>query len=143
EMPLTANGKVDRAALATMSGRATSHRAPVAPRTPLERVLADLWADIFHLPSVGIYDDFFELGGHSLMATQLASRIRQTFDVESSLRGIFESRTIAALASHLLAQSGQRQRIERIAELLVRVAALTEDEARSALDRQAASTSAA
>jgi acyl carrier protein len=99
ELPLTPNGKVDRAALPAPS-RSSLDRACVyvAPRTPLEQTLAQMWVEVFGLDEVGIHDNFFDLGGHSLLATQLASRLRAIFRVELPLRRLFETPTIAELA---------------------------------------------
>jgi amino acid adenylation domain-containing protein len=98
-LPLTPNGKVDRRAL-PVPGRTRPRLAGtlVAPRNPAEEALADIWADVLGLESVGIHDNFFELGGHSLLATRVASRIRDAFQVKILLAGLFEAPTIAALA---------------------------------------------
>src|SRR5205823_1382379 len=82
-LPLTPNGKLDRKALPAPGPAAESGVEPVAPRTPVEAGLAEIWRDVLGVPRVGIHDDFFELGGHSLVATRLASRIRSTFGVEA------------------------------------------------------------
>jgi amino acid adenylation domain-containing protein len=98
EMPLSPNGKVNRAALpAPQHGRDESE-AYVAPRTPLEEKLAAIWAEVLHLPKVGVRDNFFRLGGHSLLATQVVSRLRSWAHVELPLRAMFESPTVAELA---------------------------------------------
>jgi amino acid adenylation domain-containing protein len=98
EMPLSPNGKVNRAALpAPQQGRDESE-AYVAPRTPLEEKLAEIWAEVLHLPKVGVRDNFFRLGGHSLLATQVVSRLRSWAHVELPLRAMFEAPTIAELA---------------------------------------------
>ena len=70
-----------------------------APRTLTEQVLADLWAELLGMKNVGIHDDFFaELGGHSLLATQIVSRLRELLGIELSVRGLFDTPTIAGLA---------------------------------------------
>ncbi|MDT5296661.1 MAG: hypothetical protein QOJ76_3541, partial [Acidobacteriota bacterium] len=100
EMPLTANGKVNRRALpAPAQVHPDAGASRVAPRTPVEEGLAGIWAQLLGLDAVGIYDNFFELGGHSLLATQLVSHVRETFKVELPLRSIFESPTVAELAA--------------------------------------------
>jgi acyl carrier protein len=98
-LPLTPNGKVDRQAL-PIPDRTTCKPKEVfvAPRTPVEEVLAGIWAAVLGLEQVGIHDNFFELGGHSLKATQVMSRLRHTFQVELPLRTLFEMPTIAGLA---------------------------------------------
>jgi amino acid adenylation domain-containing protein/non-ribosomal peptide synthase protein (TIGR01720 family) len=99
KLPLTPNGKIDRRALTTLSVDSyhVSSNCFVAPRTNEEKLLADIWADVLNMEQIGIHDDFFERGGHSLLATQLMSQIRKTFDVELSLRQLFETPTIAEL----------------------------------------------
>ncbi|OQY27011.1 MAG: hypothetical protein B6244_11790 [Candidatus Cloacimonetes bacterium 4572_55] len=101
KFPLTRSGKIDRRALGALSVEhlGTPSDSVVLPRTDEEKLLADLWADILGVDQVGIHDNFFEMGGHSLLATQLTSRIRKTFDIELSLRQLFESPTIAELIS--------------------------------------------
>ncbi|MBZ4423313.1 non-ribosomal peptide synthetase, partial [Myxococcus sp. RHSTA-1-4] len=98
-LPLTPNGKVDRKALPSPDAERTE-QAPeyVAPRTPMEARLAALWAELLHVPRVGVHDDFFELGGHSLLATQLTTRLRDAFGMELPLRELFEAPTLGAFA---------------------------------------------
>jgi amino acid adenylation domain-containing protein len=98
--PVTANGKVDRAALPapdTPGSRGTF----VAPRTPAEERMAAIWAEVLGVERVGAEDHFFDLGGHSLLATQLISRVREAFRTELPLRAVFEAPTLAELASRV------------------------------------------
>ncbi|MFC4047491.1 amino acid adenylation domain-containing protein [Dactylosporangium siamense] len=102
ELPLTANGKIDRAALpAPGADRPDLPSAYLRPRTPAEELLAGIWMDVLGLERVGTGDNFFELGGHSLLATQVVSRIRAAFGVEVSLVVLFDRPTVAALAAFL------------------------------------------
>ena len=101
-LPLTPNGKVDRRALpAADTERDDIKEDYVAPRTPVEEVLVEIWAKVLGRQQVSIYDNFFELGGHSLLATQLTSRIRDAFQVELPLRSLFETPTAAGLAKYI------------------------------------------
>ncbi len=100
EMPLTANGKVDRQALPEPM-REDFGQEYVAPATATEEILANLWAEVLRVEKVGREDNFFELGGHSLLATQLISRVRETFEVEIGLRELFERPTVADLAKSI------------------------------------------
>ncbi|MDM8557743.1 amino acid adenylation domain-containing protein [Candidatus Parabeggiatoa sp. HSG14] len=103
-IPLTPNGKVDYRTLSQLSvnNYQLSEDTFVAPRTPEEELLAGIWADVLDIERIGVHDNFFELGGHSLIATQIMSRIRETFSCELPLRFLFESPTIAGLSEHLL-----------------------------------------
>ncbi|HET9186119.1 MAG TPA: amino acid adenylation domain-containing protein, partial [Solirubrobacterales bacterium] len=99
-LPLTANGKVDRAALPAPVERGEGG-AYVASRSPVEQVLAGIWEEVLELQRVGVEDDFFALGGHSLVAAQVTSRVLQAFSVELPLRLLFEHPTVAALAAEV------------------------------------------
>jgi amino acid adenylation domain-containing protein len=98
-LPLTPNGKVDRRALPSPEiARLEVETTFVAPRTPIEEMLAFIWADILGVKQVGIHDNFFELGGHSLLATQVMSRVRSTLAVELPLGSLFKNPTVLGLA---------------------------------------------
>ncbi|WP_163997845.1 non-ribosomal peptide synthetase, partial [Pyxidicoccus caerfyrddinensis] len=105
-LPLTPNGKVDRKALPAPDASQTLASAYLAPRTPTETLLADLWAQLLGVPRVGANDNFFELGGHSLLATRVIARLRALFGVELSLRELFSAPTLARLAEQV-----QKQRL--------------------------------
>ncbi len=98
-LPRTPNGKIDRLALVALDLGDQFARPYTAPRTATEEILAGIWSDVLGVERVGVHDDFFELGGHSLLATQIMSRLRSTFHVELSLRTVFESTSVAALAT--------------------------------------------
>ncbi len=99
-LPLTRNGKVDRAALRAREDVGFSGTTEyVAPRTPVEETLAKIWSEVLGVPCVGVNDNFFELGGHSLLATRLLSRARQAFQTNLPLNKLFETPTIAAFAA--------------------------------------------
>ncbi|MEG4227994.1 amino acid adenylation domain-containing protein [Microcoleus sp. N9_B2] len=114
-MPLTPNGKVDFKALPAPETN-SSDADFIAPQTLEEQVLADIWAEVLGLKQVGINDNFFELGGHSLLATQLIAKVRDRFQVELSLRCLFQSPTVASLAV-AIAQAQSQQSPEPLISL--------------------------
>jgi amino acid adenylation domain-containing protein len=98
-LPLTTNGKVDRAALPAPNDlNVIRDTAPVAPRTELERQLAAILAELLEVAEVGADDNFFLLGGHSLLGTQLIARVRDVVGVDLPLRTVFDFPTVAGLA---------------------------------------------
>lgn len=105
-LPLSPNGKLDRSALPVPRFAPSTLSRP--PRTPRERVLCELFAEVLGVSGVGAEDDFFALGGHSLLATRLTSRIRVVLGEEVPIRAIFDAPTVAALATQ--SHHGQRVR---------------------------------
>jgi amino acid adenylation domain-containing protein len=98
-LPLLPNGKVNRRALpAPDSERSERENVFVAPQSPTEIELAQIWSSVLGVDRVGIEDNFFALGGHSLLATQVMSRIGNSFGVELSLQDLFVTPTICSLA---------------------------------------------
>jgi len=101
-LPLTVNGKVDRKVLlARCMSTEDVGPSPKVVLTQVEEVLEGLWRELLGLAYVRTNEDFFQLGGHSLLAMQIASRIRDLFRVQLPMSAIFESPTIAGLASHI------------------------------------------
>jgi acyl carrier protein len=98
-LPLSSNGKIDRHALPAPSHENTQPAHDFVPaQTETQKALAALWSELLNVPNLGINDDFFNLGGQSLVAIRALSRIRDVFDVELSLRNLFEHPTVAGLA---------------------------------------------
>ncbi|MCC5610103.1 amino acid adenylation domain-containing protein [Nostoc sp. CHAB 5834] len=98
-LPLTPNGKVNRQALpAPNQLRPDLQSEFIAPSTPVEEELAEIWTQLLGLDQVGIHDNFFELGGHSLLLAQMLVQIQKTFQVNLSLQNIFIAPTISGLA---------------------------------------------
>ncbi|WP_124720844.1 non-ribosomal peptide synthetase, partial [Streptomyces sp. ADI95-17] len=99
-LPLTPNGKVDRRALPVPEGhRPDVSAAFAAPRTPTQRAVTGIWAELLGVDEVGADDDFFELGGHSLLAVRVASRLRRDLGVDVPYRTLFDAPTPALLAT--------------------------------------------
>jgi amino acid adenylation domain-containing protein len=120
--PLTPNGKIDRQALLALDqARPASEPAYVPPRTAIEEVLADIWADMLGMDRVGLHDNFFALGGHSLLATRVIARVCATLQLELPLRLFFEAATVAELARVILEHEAQTGQTEKLARLLRQV----------------------
>lgn len=99
-MPLTPNGKINKRALpAPQASEVETIETFVEPATPTEETLAKIWSDILRVGKIGARDNFFELGGHSLLVTQVVSRIRETFQIEMTMREFFNAPTISSLAA--------------------------------------------
>lgn len=130
ELPLSPNGKVDRAALPSPTAAgAAMEKAYVAPRNGVEEVLAGLWAEVLRMDRVSVKADFFaDLGGHSLLATQLISRVREVFELEVPLRTLFEGSTVVALAASLMGDPRTHARVEKTAELYLKLGRLSDAE---------------
>jgi len=101
-LPLTINGKIDRAALPDPQGLGVKTGADyVAPRNETEERLVVIWEEVLGREGIGVLDDFFELGGHSLKATRLASQIHKELDVKLTLMDLFSNLTIESQASFI------------------------------------------
>ena len=106
-IPLTSNGKVDRAALPPIDSAESAVRTEfVAPRTMLEAVVADLYAGLLGREEVGIDDGFFDLGGNSLQAMQLVTKLRSELVVDVDVTVVFLAPTTRQLAEFLRAEQG-------------------------------------
>jgi len=101
-LPLTPNGKVDYRALpAPEIAQLELEETFVAPRTPVEKELVSIWANVLKVERLGVHNSFFDLGGHSLLAMQVMSRLRQAFGVELPVLSLFEAPTVAELAEQI------------------------------------------
>ncbi|HEX8352860.1 MAG TPA: amino acid adenylation domain-containing protein, partial [Pyrinomonadaceae bacterium] len=142
-LPRTASGKIDRRALpAPDAGPASEPGADfVAPRTELEREVAEVWQAVLRVERVGVEDNFFHLGGHSLLATQMINQLRQRYEVNLPLRGFIEAPTVASLAGNIAAlRSVRHDDLGQLERLLAQVQALSEDEVRAQLVQQPPAT---
>jgi acyl carrier protein len=124
-LPIGPHGKVDRSALPDPSPANTLRDTEFqSPRSRTEECVADLVETLLKIDHVSVDDNFFLLGGHSLFGTQLIARICKLFDVEMSLRDVFDAPTVARLSS----------RVETL--LLQKVETMTDDEAARLLDER-------
>jgi len=105
EMPLTANGKIDRVKLPLPEGWEAAGKGAVyvSPGNETEEKIAGIWSEVLSIPKeqVGVKDNFFDLGGHSLNAIRIVLRIHEQFDIEMDLTGFFAEPTIEALAAEI------------------------------------------
>ncbi len=100
-LPRTPNGKIDRAALPLPGDLTPASAEHVAPRTPRERAVADVWREVLDRQDIGVHDNFFEIGGHSLLATGVTIRLRDALGIDVPVRALFDHGTVAALAAAL------------------------------------------
>ena len=129
-LPATPNGKVDRKALAALLPSVEAHQpgeAPqermIAPRTPIETAVAEIWRELLALGPIDVFSSFFDLGGHSLLATQMLSRIRQQLAVDVQLQRFFAGPTVAGLALSIVeaqAESVDPEELSRALEEILR-----------------------
>ncbi len=125
ELPRLPNGKVNRRVLAALPAPEAEYQEAhegevVLPRNAEEEIISGLWYEVLGVEASSVNLNFFDLGGHSLKATQLLSRLRQTFKVELPLRSIFEAPTIAGMAAVVRNATGQEARKEERIEILPR-----------------------
>src|SRR5262249_36062640 len=109
--PLTPNGKVDRRALPAPEPARLEREPGVAPRTPTERLLADIWAALLLLPQIGIHDNFFANGGDSMLAIRMVARVHKA-GFKLSPQHVFQRQTIAELAGLLGSAAGPQAQPE-------------------------------
>ena len=102
KFPLTSNGKIDRHSL-PLPDRVDRDKAEyIAPRNEIETKIVEIWQENLKLDQIGIKDNFFDLGGNSLSATQVCDRIRNTFNIELSIRQFFTTPTILEIAKIII-----------------------------------------
>ena len=134
ELPLTPNGKVDRRALpAPDQNRREFNNDYQAPRTPVEELLTQIWAEILRIEKIGVHDNFFDLGGHSLLATQVVSRMRAAFYCDIPLRSLFEAPTIEDLAAVITERQANKSDETDLKHILSGLEAMSDEEAERTL----------
>ena len=99
-IPLTPNGKIDKKALPDPLA-AMADREFIEPRTDVEKAVAEIWQKVLRLESISVTDNFFDVGGHSLLATQIVARVKELYNVEFSMRVLFEVSTIEGMANYV------------------------------------------
>ncbi|HEX6184602.1 MAG TPA: phosphopantetheine-binding protein, partial [Pyrinomonadaceae bacterium] len=130
-LPVNVNGKTDRKSLIELARAEQRSGVYVAPRTPLEEKVAEVWARLLGHERVGVEDHFFDLGGHSLLATQIAHGLREAFQVDVPLAWFFDSApTVAGLAAFIEARQIQSAEDTELAAALAEIDALSDEEVR-------------
>ncbi|HEU4508570.1 MAG TPA: amino acid adenylation domain-containing protein [Pyrinomonadaceae bacterium] len=136
-LPLTPSGKIDRKALPRPDrARPQRETAFVAPRTPLEQDLVNIWRELLGIEQIGIHDKFFELGGHSLLLTRLASRIHRTFGVEVPLRVLFNTPTVVDMTTAIAARQVEHEDQTEAHNLLEELKKLSPEEVKALLEAE-------
>jgi amino acid adenylation domain-containing protein len=108
QLPLTANGKIDRKASSSLEGANAQETVTyVAPRTELEQQIAVIWQTVLGAEKVGLHDNFFDLGGHSILLIEASSKLRLALDRELSVVDMFRHPTVSAMAEFLSAAQPQ------------------------------------
>jgi acyl carrier protein len=141
--PLTPSFKIDYRALPPPQQHDyQAEKGFVAPRSPVEEKLAQIWRDVLKIDRVGIHENFFELGGHSLLATRLISQVRKAFQTELPVRAVFEAPTVELFARQIQAAPAPPELVESIPivprgkrnleQLLTELDGLSAEEVRSA-----------
>jgi acyl carrier protein len=136
EMPLTANGKVDRQLLKQITIADDEFDSSQREFTALEEMIAALWSDVLHVERVSLESNFFDLGGHSLLGMQLIGRIKELLGIEITLRVLFEAPTLNQLAAALLNHESRSGQTNKIAETWRKINSLTPTETKQMLDQQ-------
>lgn len=133
-LPLSHNGKVDRRALPLPNAaRPKLETSYVAPSTPAEQVVADIWSSLLGVERLGVHDNFFELGGHSLLATRLAYKLEEEFRVPIGLRALFQAPTVSGVVNAIVESWGDREIVDEIARTIKEVDQLDADQVSMAL----------
>ena len=138
-IPRTPNGKIDRKALTAANNQWQPEAEVdfVAPQTELESTVAEIWRDVLGVERVGINDNFFALGGHSLLATQLVNRLRATCSVNLPLRSVFETPSVAGMASIIeRLQNEAQSQAGRVADIINEINFLSDDEVEALLNQK-------
>jgi hypothetical protein len=105
----------------------------VGPRTATEEVLCGIWSEVLRVERIGVHDNFFALGGHSLSAVQAVSRAREALQTTIPLRSIFDRPTTSSFAAAIAENSANPLAIEKMAQLMLTVARLSDEDVETGL----------
>jgi acyl-coenzyme A synthetase/AMP-(fatty) acid ligase/acyl carrier protein len=136
-LPLTPSGKIDRRALPPPAkSREKADMSYAAANTPVEKVLAKLWADIMGIEDIGIHDDVSELGVDSLLSAQIVSRVNDTFPLKRPLNTLLEAPTVAKLSKFIIEQETLPGQSEQVANILLKIDDMSAEEINRALEEE-------
>jgi len=126
-LPMTVNGKIDRRRLPEPDNlRPALDNQYTSPRTPMERDLAAIWAEVLALVRAGVEDNFFDLGGHSLAAARIVSHVLRTFAVDLSIKVLFDRFTVSGMAQAILVEQARRAPGKLIDQVLSELEAMAD-----------------
>ena len=135
--PLAPNGKVDRQALPPLSStRPELDTVFVAPRTPIESRLVQIWSEVLSIDQVGVNDNFLDLGGHSLAATRVVSQVIKHFQVDLPLQSLFQSPTVAEMARLITEHRVKKLSEDELQSILKDLESMSDEQARKFLSEQ-------
>ncbi|MBP2473242.1 mycobactin phenyloxazoline synthetase [Crossiella equi] len=138
ELPLTANGKINRRAVQQLWDEQDNSRPFVAPRSNLEKVIALVWQEVVGGPPIGVDDDFFQRGGDSVLATSIVSKLREALDTTAvSVKLLFATLSVGTMAAQLEAAETTPGRLDQVAEIYLAVLEMSADEVEAELSRTA------
>jgi acyl carrier protein len=136
-IPVTPNGKIYRSALPAPEKARLELGVPyVAPSNEIEQALSQIWAEVLSVDTVGIHDNFFDLGGHSLSASRVISRVIRTFQLELPLKFLFDSPTVAEMATVIAQYQAKAASQETLERMLREIDSMSEAEAEKLLSAQ-------
>jgi acyl carrier protein len=135
-LPLNANGKLDRNALAEREISQIPEAVSDPELDSVQGKLLGIWREVLGVRAINVDDNFFELGGHSLLAVQIIARLRNAFNVPVPLRCIFEAPTVAGLAEVIAQYSSESHEEEDVTRILREIEGLSEEEAQRLLETE-------
>jgi amino acid adenylation domain-containing protein len=131
QLPRTPSGKIDVQSLPDADA-AKQEVERVAPRSPLEQAVAEIWSQTLGEPDIGVEDDFFSLGGHSLLATQVVAQVRSNFAVDLPLHSLFTYPTVSSLTEEIVRMMGDSE-VEETARMMAELDEMSDEEAQRLL----------
>ena len=134
EIPKGPTGKPQRIGLAEKLGLKASDPTEdrpsyVAPQTPVEETLVNIWSDVLKVSPIGIHDNFFQLGGDSITAARVVNRVREQLHVELSFLVFFQQPTVANMAIRITQLQAEAIGADELARLLADLDSMSEEDA--------------